>query len=254
MAGDWLKIEICTPEKPEVHLMAEHLKIDPDAVVGKLIRVWAWFDQHTMDGNAASVTAALLNRVAGQAEFTTAMVSVGWLKDSGGAMSLPAFDRHNGKTAKNRVLSAKRQTAFRSKTSNALVTESTLPREEKIYIKEQPPAAMPLPVWVDETVWTAWLKIRKARSNTPSSLKAALAKLQTFREAGHDANDILNTSLANGWQGLFQPQGKPLPRATASVACGNCDKKLTGGWSQSPKGRVCEACHRGYLSGTWPQT
>ena len=252
--ADWLKIEVTTVDKPEVHLIAAKLNIDPDAVVGKLIRVWAWFDQHTISGNDSRVTAALLNRVACHEAFCEAMVSVGWLNDFGGSMSLPSFDRHNGKTAKNRALSAKRQTAFRHKTPNAVVTKPSLPRrEEKIY-KEQPlVAAMPLPVWVDEKAWTAWLKIRKARSNTPSSLEAALKKLSSFRDAGHDANDILNTSLANGWQGLFEPKGKPPPRAAAAVACGNCNKKLTGGWSQSPKGRVCEVCHRAYLGGSWPQ-
>jgi hypothetical protein len=40
MAGDWIKIEISTPDKPEVAIIAECLKIDPDAVVGKLFRIW----------------------------------------------------------------------------------------------------------------------------------------------------------------------------------------------------------------------
>ena len=41
MAGDWIKIEENTPDKPEVHKMASILGIDPDAVVGKLVRVWS---------------------------------------------------------------------------------------------------------------------------------------------------------------------------------------------------------------------
>ena len=39
MAGDWLKVEVATPDKPEIWLIAEELQIDPDAVVGKLLRV-----------------------------------------------------------------------------------------------------------------------------------------------------------------------------------------------------------------------
>ena len=84
--ADWLKIEVTTVDKPEVHLIAAKLNIDPDAVVGKLIRVWAWFDQHTISGNDSRVTAALLNRVACHAAFCEAMVSVGWLNDFGGSM------------------------------------------------------------------------------------------------------------------------------------------------------------------------
>ena len=34
-------------------------RIDADAVVGKLVRIWIWADQQTHDGNARSVTKAL---------------------------------------------------------------------------------------------------------------------------------------------------------------------------------------------------
>lgn len=66
-------------------------------------------------------------------------------------------------------------------------------------------AAMPLPDWLDGKTWTEWLKVRKAKSNTPGSLQAALKKLEGFKAAGHDPNEIVANSLANGWQGLFPP-------------------------------------------------
>ena len=42
MAGDWIKVEDCLPDKPEVVGIADYMGIDQDAVVGKLIRLWAW--------------------------------------------------------------------------------------------------------------------------------------------------------------------------------------------------------------------
>lgn len=54
MAYEWIKIEVVTPDKPEIYQLAEILAIDPDAVLGKLIRIWAWADQQTIDGNASS--------------------------------------------------------------------------------------------------------------------------------------------------------------------------------------------------------
>ncbi len=56
MASSWIKIEVITPDKPEIYQIAEMLDTDPDAVMGKLVRLWAWADQQTIDGNAASVT------------------------------------------------------------------------------------------------------------------------------------------------------------------------------------------------------
>ena len=44
MAGEWIKIERSTMDKPEILRVARILGIDKDAVLGKLIRLWAWFD------------------------------------------------------------------------------------------------------------------------------------------------------------------------------------------------------------------
>jgi len=117
MAGFWIKFDTSTPDKPEVWAIAEQLSMDPDAVVGKLLRVWAWFDDHTEKGNAPSVTKALLDRRVGVSGFCSAMVSAGWLVESDGVLTIPNFDRHNGATAKSRGLTAKR--VAKHKTGNA---------------------------------------------------------------------------------------------------------------------------------------
>lgn len=115
MAGDWLKFEKATPDKPEVFAIASQLNLDADAVVGKLLRVWSWFDTHTADGNGLGVTSPLLDRVAGVSGFVTAMESVGWIEVTNSGIRLPNFDRHTGETAKTRALGAKRSAARRSR-------------------------------------------------------------------------------------------------------------------------------------------
>ena len=133
MAGDWIKMEVCTPEKPEVLAITVRMGWDDaDKTIGVLFRVWRWFDQHTEDGNAESVTSALLDRIIGVTGFCEAMVSVGWLIIKSDGLSLPNFDRHNGKTAKSRAQGAKRAAAFKSNAkSNGGSVTSALPREEK---------------------------------------------------------------------------------------------------------------------------
>jgi hypothetical protein len=134
MAGEWLKFEKATPDKPEVFAIAARLDLDPDAVVGKLIRVWSWFDTHTVDGNGRSVTPALLDRIASVTGFTRAMEAEGWIVVTPAGVSLPNFDRHTGETAKGRALGAKRSAEHRAKSNGDSVTPSVtaaLPREEK---------------------------------------------------------------------------------------------------------------------------
>ena len=131
MAGSWLKIEIETPDKPEVWAIADYLEIDPDAVFGKLFRVWSWFDTHSEKGNAPSVTKSLLNRTVGVTNFCDALISVGWMLEQNGEIVLTNFDRHNGETAKTRALAAKRASKRRNADRHAKVTLTALPREEK---------------------------------------------------------------------------------------------------------------------------
>lgn len=134
MAGDWLKVEACLPEKPEVWQMARILGIDPDAVVGKLIKVWRWFDAHTEHGNALGVTVVLIDSLTGVTGFGEAMALCSWLEQDGSIMKLPRFERHNGKTSKNRALTAKRVAASRDKSNaecNASIVTHALAREEK---------------------------------------------------------------------------------------------------------------------------
>lgn len=141
MAGDWIKVQKDTPDKPEVLAMAARLDLDQDAIVGKLFRIWSWFDTHTIDGNAESVTFALLDRLAGVTGFAEQMMLVGWLEQSGSVLSLPNFEIHNGKTAKTRAQGKNRQEKSRNNAnsnadSNASSVTKASPekrREEKIY-------------------------------------------------------------------------------------------------------------------------
>jgi hypothetical protein len=149
MAGDWIKFEVATSDKPEVWQIAQELGIDPDAVVGKLLRVWAWFDQHTEDGNAPSVTKNVLDRSVGVTGFCNAVVSVGWLGEEDGVLSITNFTHHNGETAKKRAQTAKRAASHRKRNkgvtpgnaesddeSNATSVTKSVPKEEKIKDKD----------------------------------------------------------------------------------------------------------------------
>lgn len=132
MAGDWIKMQTCLPDKPEVWRIAGTLKIEPDAVIGKLLRVWSWFDSHTENGNAVGVTYLLVDRVAGVTGFAEAMALCGWLEQHDITLTLPKFDRHNGKTAKNRALTNERVAKSRKKaTDNVTVAALQKPLPEK---------------------------------------------------------------------------------------------------------------------------
>ena len=152
MAGDWMKVELELPDKPEVHAISNMLNLDPDLVVGKLLRVWQWFDKHTTDGNAYGVTFSLPDRITGVTGFGESMMFVGWLEQNDKILTMPKFDRHTSQSAKKRALTNKRVDKLR----NADVTLTALPREEKrredIYTSKNKKIPLPKDFSISERV------------------------------------------------------------------------------------------------------
>jgi uncharacterized phage protein (TIGR02220 family) len=108
MAGDWIKVEHITPDKPEVYDIAAALKLDPDAVFGKLMRFWVWADQQFIAGKPARIADLAVDSLTRKKGFAAAMRNVGWLGEEGTEAEIPNFDRHNGETAKERAMGNRR--------------------------------------------------------------------------------------------------------------------------------------------------
>lgn len=230
MAGDWIKVELGTPDKPEVWAIAASLNIDPDAVFGKMIRVWGWFDQHTEEGNAPSVTKMLLDRTVGVTGFCDAVCEAGWMKDEGGLISLPNFDRHNGKTAKTRALTAKRVAQHKVKTnangngdSVSEVTQDTLPREEKRRIKKKIPKKKTdldftsWPSMPDQQVLDDWCAMRKRIKADVSQtvVNRFSTELHKAVARGYTVNECLAECVTRNWRGFKDDWMKDQPDGEA---------------------------------------
>jgi hypothetical protein len=140
MAGEWLKFECSLPEKPETMAITAAMGWDDtDLTVGKLMRLFRWFDQQTLDGNAVGVTPVLLDKVIGVTGFVQAVIAVRWLTVTDTGLTLRNFDRHNGATAKSRAQTATRVANHRAeqkekqelRDGNAATVTPALAREEK---------------------------------------------------------------------------------------------------------------------------
>ena len=143
MAGDWIKLEVTTPDKPEVVMMAAILKADQDAVVGKLIRIWVWADQNSVDGAAVPVTECFLDKLAGRRGFAVALRRVGWLGGAEGSLTFPGFGRHNGKSAKARSEGNRRVAKHRNGNRNVTVETLQKPLPEKRREEKNTPSECP---------------------------------------------------------------------------------------------------------------
>jgi hypothetical protein len=115
MAGEWIKVEHHIHEKIEVAAIAEHTGLDPDAVVGKLCRVWAWASRNCYGDGVTDCTALRVIREITRSEtFDEALVKTGWLLIKGDKITFTNFDRHNSQSAKERALASRRMAKKRS--------------------------------------------------------------------------------------------------------------------------------------------
>jgi hypothetical protein len=117
MRCSWVKIETKTPDKPEICIIASQLRLDADAVMGKLVRLWAWAEMNVSDSNETSVTMEFLDKLAGKKGFSAAMEKAGWLQRKGDKLIFPNFERHNGRGAKGRAQTALRVSRHRKRKS-----------------------------------------------------------------------------------------------------------------------------------------
>jgi len=112
----WIKLRTNLADDPSVWLIADTLELDHYAVIGRLCAMWAWFDgQATAENPWVSVTTAALDRRLGCPGWCDACCAAGWLIIQEGRVGIPNFERHNGQSAKDRVLMQSRQFRHRDR-------------------------------------------------------------------------------------------------------------------------------------------
>ena len=216
MSGDWAKVELNTPDKPEIWQIADTLEIDPDAVFGKVFRVWAWFDEHTEDGNAPSVTKRLLDRQVGVTGFCDAMLQAGWMSEKEGVISLPNFDKHNGNTAKKRANTNRRVSQHREnkgfQACNAQSVTKSVTREEKrredikdISAQKKPPLDYSKwPSLPDEQKLKDWKALRRTKKAPISQtvVNTFGKELTKAAKAGFSVEQCFEQIITRSWIGF----------------------------------------------------
>ena len=115
MVPNWLPIRCDLHDDPAVIAIACAVGCDEFAVVGRLVRLWAWANEQLVDGNAASVTGLWIDRYLSMSGFADAMTKAGWLEAVEGGVRFPKFDVWNSQGAKVRLVTSRRVQKHRAK-------------------------------------------------------------------------------------------------------------------------------------------
>lgn len=88
--------------------------------------------------------------------------------------------------------------------------------------------AVQLPDWLSAEIWSSWVAYRrdlKKPIKSQQTVTQAINLLDRCRLNGYSPEEIINQSIANGWQGLFEPKGaKPQRRQESRVTERFADK------------------------------
>lgn len=71
------------------------------------------------------------------------------------------------------------------------------------------PLSISIPDWLNQQAWIDWVSNRaetKKPFKTERGIMAAFKLLKECLDEGHDPVDVINASIANGYQGLFKPK------------------------------------------------
>jgi hypothetical protein len=109
VATPWIKVRTNVRDQREVFVVARRLGLARDHVVGLCVRVWAWADGQTTDGTIDSIRLEDIDAIVEHEGFAAALAEAGWLLVDKRGVIIPNFDRHNGESAKKRVLAAERK-------------------------------------------------------------------------------------------------------------------------------------------------
>jgi hypothetical protein len=129
MAGDWIKFEHATLDKPEVARMAELLGINRNEMLGVLLNYFVWLDRNCSHGHVTHMSRLSLDSILHMSGFSACLCDVGWaeVNETTGILTVKNWERHNGKPAKTRALAKDRKAEERSRKSHA----ESVTREEK---------------------------------------------------------------------------------------------------------------------------
>lgn len=89
-------------------------------------------------------------------------------------------------------------------------------------------SAVQLPDWLSAEIWSSWVAYRrdlKKPIKSQQTVTQAINLLDRCRLNGYSPEEIINQSIANGWQGLFEPKGaRPQRRQECRVTERFADK------------------------------
>lgn len=99
--------------------------------------------------------------------------------------------------------------------------------------KSDKPADIEIPDFIKKETWLAWEQFRKELKKPlkQSTIKLQIKSLEEWHKEGHDCNEIIITSIRQGWTGLFPPSERK-KKSTNGSSVEHVPDELLMEWAQ----------------------
>ena len=111
----WIKVETHTPDKAELRQIARLCHCTKAEAFLAFFRVFVWLDEQTENGQVDYFTPEDADEIGGLPGLGTALESVRWITFSASGAVVANWERHNGKSAKKRIIEAERSRRYRER-------------------------------------------------------------------------------------------------------------------------------------------
>tara|TARA_A100001515_G_C4591056_1_gene215945 strand:+ start:3512 stop:4204 length:693 start_codon:yes stop_codon:yes gene_type:complete len=126
--SNWIKMRTNLLDDPRVGAISMRCDVSVTTTLGSLFVLWSIADQHSVDGVLPHMSEEWLDGRVGVPGFSEALRSVGWLEapqDGSAGLCVPAFEEHNGASAKRRAMEAARKGRVRKVSASDADAEQT---------------------------------------------------------------------------------------------------------------------------------
>ena len=111
----WIKVETHTPDKAELRQIARLCHCTKAEAFLAFFRVFVWLDEQTENGQVDYFTPEDADEIGGLPGLGNALESVRWITFSASGAVVANWERHNGKSAKKRIIEAERSRRYRER-------------------------------------------------------------------------------------------------------------------------------------------
>lgn len=202
MAGEWIKLEKSTPDKPEVFAVSRMCKVSHGDAFLAIMRLFIWADSATEDGIIRFFSASDADKIGNLCGLGDALLRTGWISISGDDMVFCKWERHNGASSKRRALDCERKSAKaprKFRIESGKTAEVLRSREEKSRV-EKKECITPLPPEVPSDIFEMFVQHRKQMKKSMTEHAKTLLAKHLCQYDTETIKAMLEEAMERGWQ------------------------------------------------------